>query len=85
MVDLYNKIESFGRKCKDDDGELLEVEEKIPERYWGLTFKPTFWDMANKYRTALDKLELPFTIWRKKKKRRSDHCYVSYFLQKIHW
>jgi len=68
VVDLYNKIESFGRKCKDDDGELLEVEEKIPERYWGLKFSPTFWDMANNYRAVLDKED---NFWEKKAKR--DH------------
>ena len=55
VVDLYNKIESFGRKCKDDDGEGLEGE--TPERYWGLKFNITFWDMANNHRTFLDECD----------------------------
>ena len=71
VVDLYNKIESFGRKCKDDDGELLEVEE-IPERYWGLTFSPTFWDMANNYESSLDKLD-DFHIQYGGEKEKRDH------------
>ena len=71
VVDLYNKIESFGRKCKDDDGELLEVEE-IPERYWGLDFEPTFWDMANNYKSSLDKLD-DFHIQYGGEKEKRDH------------
>ena len=51
VVGLYNKIVSFDDNKKWE----WEGEESIPERYWGLTFSPTFWDMANNYRTALDK------------------------------
>ena len=75
VVDLYNKIESFGRKCKDDDGELLEVEEKIPERYWGLKFNPTFWDMANNYKSQLDRYDNFLVQYgeEKEKKDQIDH------------
>ena len=54
VVELYNKIESFGRKCKDDDGELLEVEEKVPEQYWGLKFNPPFRDMVLKFNQDIE-------------------------------
>jgi len=48
VVGLYNKIVSFADNKKWE----WEVEESIPEQYWGLKLNPTFRDMTNNYRSV---------------------------------
>ena len=53
VVDRFNKMQSFA----DNKEWEWEVEEKIPEQYWGLTFNPTSEDMLLAYNKSVKELE----------------------------